>query len=104
LKHPVSDGRHRMVWLVLAPYLVNVKKVDDEVAIEKIREFVSVAGETRDLRRFVEYNVRRARRNGLLPPTYSTLKQEHPDVYGLLPKEVVNSQLVQGAKGTAKAS
>ncbi|HMD78410.1 MAG TPA: DNA primase noncatalytic subunit PriX [Nitrososphaerales archaeon] len=104
LKHPVSDGRHRMVWLVLAPYLVNVKKVDDEVAIEKIREFVSVAGETRDLKRFVEYNVKRARRNGLLPPTYSTLKQEHPDVYGLLPKEVVNSQLVQGAKGTAKAS
>ena len=104
LKHPVSDGRHRMVWLVLAPYLVNVKKVDDEEAIDKIREFVSVAGETRDLKRFVEYNVRRARRNGLLPPTYSTLKQEHPDVYGLLPKEVVNSQLVQGTKGAAKAS
>ena len=104
LKHPVSDGRHRMVWLVLAPYLVNVKKVDDEEAIDKIREFVSVAGETRDLKRFVEYNVRRARRNGLLPPTYSTLKQEHPDVYGLLPKEVVNSQLAQGTKGATKAS
>jgi hypothetical protein len=104
LKHPVSDGRHRMVWLVLAPYLVNVKKVDDEEAIDKIREFVSVAGETRDLKRFVEYNVRRARRNGLLPPTYSTLRQEHPDVYGLLPKEVVNSQAMQGTKGTTKTS
>jgi hypothetical protein len=89
LAHPVSDGRHRLVWLVLAPYLVNVKKLDDETAIEKIRAFVAAAGETSAMRRFVEYNVRRARRNGLLPPTFSTLKTEHPDIYWLLPKEVV---------------
>ncbi len=88
-KHPVSDGRHRLIWLILAPYLVNVKKVEDEEAIEKIRAFVSVAGETGGLKRFAEYNVRRARRNGLLPPTFSNLKAEHPDIYALLPKEVV---------------
>ena len=89
LAHPVSDGRHRLVWLVLAPYLVNVKKLDDETAIERIRAFVAAAGETSAMKRFVEYNVRRARRNGLLPPTFSTLKTEHPDIYWLLPKEVV---------------
>lgn len=89
-KHPVSDGRHRLVWLVLAPYLVNVKKLEEEEAIQRIRSFVSVAGETRDLKRFVEYNVRRARRNGLMPPTLATLKAEHPDLYSLLPKEVVS--------------
>ena len=89
LAHPVSDGRHRLVWLVLAPYLVNVKKLDDETAIEKIRAFVAVAGETSSMRRFIEYNVRRARRNGLLPPTFTTLKAEHPDVYWLLPKDVI---------------
>ncbi len=99
LKHPVSDGRHRLVWLVLAPYLVNVKKVDDEEAIGKIRGFVSVAGETRDMKRFVEYNVRRARRNGLLPPTFSTLKTEHPDVYSLLPKEVLLAESTPRPKG-----
>ncbi|MDG6982951.1 MAG: DNA primase noncatalytic subunit PriX [Nitrososphaerota archaeon] len=89
LAHPVSDGRHRLTWLVLAPYLINVKKLDDEAAIEKIRAFVQAAGETSAMRRFVEYNVRRARRNGLLPPAFSTLKKEHPDIYGLLPKEVI---------------
>jgi len=89
LAHPVSDGRHRLVWLVLAPYLVNVKKLDDEAAIERIRAFVAVAGETSAMRRFVEYNVRRARRNGLLPPTFATLKAEHPDIYWLLPKDVI---------------
>jgi len=98
LAHPVSDGRHRLVWLVLAPYLVNVKKFDDETAIEKIRAFVAAAGETSAMRRFVEYNVRRARRNGLLPPTFSTLKTEHPDIYWLLPKEVVAGESAK--KGT----
>jgi hypothetical protein len=92
LAHPVSDGRHRLVWLVLAPYLVNVRKLDDETAIEKIRAFVAAAGETSAMRRFVEYNVRRARRNGLLPPTFSTLKTEHPDIYWLLPKEVIGGE------------
>jgi len=31
--------------------------------------------------------VRRARRNGLMPPTLSTLKTEHPDLYSLLPAD-----------------
>jgi Primase X len=100
LKHPVSDGRHRLVWMVLAPYLVNVKKVEDEEAIEKIRAFVSAGGENSAMKRFVEYNVRRARRNGLLPPTLATLKTEHPDIYSLLPKEAVASEPAQRAKGT----
>jgi hypothetical protein len=96
LAHPVADGRHRLTWLVLAPYLVNVKKLDDEAAIEKIRTFVQAAGETSAMRRFIEYNVRRARRNGLLPPTFSTLKKEHPDVYGLLPNEVLAAEAAKG--------
>jgi hypothetical protein len=100
LQHPVSDGRHRLVWLVLAPYLVNVKKMNDEDAIERIRAFVAAAGESSAMRRFVEYNVRRARRNGLLPPTFSTLKTEHPDIYWLLPKEVLAAESAPRAKGT----
>ena len=96
LAHPVSDGRHRLTWLVLAPYLVNVKKLEDEAAVERIRTFVQAAGETSAMRRFIEYNVRRARRNGLLPPTFSTLKKEHPDIYGLLPKEVLAAESAKG--------
>jgi hypothetical protein len=99
LKHPVTDGRHRLVWLVLAPYLVNVRKVDEEEAVEKIRGFVAVGGETSEMKRFVEYNVRRARRNGLLPPTFSRLKTEHPDIYSLLPKEALGAEQAQKGRG-----
>ena len=88
LSHPVSDGRHRLTWLVLAPYLVNVKKLEEEQAVEKIRAFVSAKGETSAMKRFIEYNVKRAKRNGLMPPTLSKLKAEHPDIYALLPKEM----------------
>jgi hypothetical protein len=88
LSHPVSDGRHRLTWLVLAPYLVNVKKVEEDEAVEKIRSFVAAKGETRSMKRFIEYNVKRAKRNGLMPPTLNKLKTEHPDLYSLLPKEV----------------
>jgi len=102
LRHPVSDGRHRLIWLVLAPYLVNVKKMEDEEAIEKIRAFVSVAGETSNLKRFAEYNVRRARRNGLLPPTFSNLKTEHPDIHALLPKEVLTEESVLKSKSPSR--
>ncbi len=88
LRHPVYDGRHRLVWLVLAPYLVNIKGVDDSQAIDIIRNYVSVAGESGDMKRFIEYNVRRARKNGLMPPTLTTLRNEHPDLFALLPPEV----------------
>jgi Primase X len=101
LKHPVTDGRHRLTWLVLAPYLVNVRKLSDEEAVEKIRDFVAAGAESHGMKRFVEYNVRRARRNGLLPPTYSTLKTEHPDIYWLLPKEVVAAEETKAPRRTA---
>lgn len=89
LKHPVSDGRHRLTWLVLAPYLVNVKNLEENEAIERIRSFVAAKGETSSMKRFIEYNVKRAKRNGLMPPTLTKLRAEHPDIYALLPREVV---------------
>lgn len=90
LAHPVSDGRHRLTWLVLAPYLINVKNLEEGDAVEKIRTFVSAKGEASSMRRFIEYNVKRAKRNGLMPPTLSKLRTEHPDVYALLPREVTS--------------
>jgi len=89
LAHPVSDGRHRLTWLVLAPYLVNVKNLEERDAVDRIRTFVAAKGETSSMKRFIEYNVKRAKRNGLMPPTFMKLKSEHPDIYALLPREIV---------------
>ena len=88
LKHPVPDGRHRFSWLVLAPYAVNVLKLSDQEAVEKIRAFVAAHGESQEMKRFIEYNVKRSRRNGLMPPSLNKLRTEHPDLYALLPNEI----------------
>lgn len=85
LKHPVSDGRHRLTWLVLAPYLVNIKGFGEEAAIETILQYL---GNTR-YRQFVRSNVRRAARQGLLPPSKSTLKSRHADLYEILNREAL---------------
>jgi len=85
LKHRVSDGRHRLSWLVLAPYLTNVKGMDEDTALETIMEYV---GDSK-YRQFVRYQVKRAARQGLLPPSISTLKSRHPDLYAILSHEAV---------------
>lgn len=96
LKNPVSDGRHRLTWLVLAPYMVNVKNLEEGDAVDRIRAFVAARGETSSMKRFIEYNVKRAKRNGLMPPTLSKLRAEHPDVYSLLPREIVQKYKLAG--------
>ncbi len=73
---------------MLAPYLVNVRKLEDDEAVEMIRNFVSRAGETRAMKRFIEYNVKRSKRNGLMPPTLDILRTQHADLYSLLPKSI----------------
>lgn len=85
LKHRVSDGRHRLSWLVLAPYLVNIKGMDENAALEMIMEYL---GDAR-YRQFVRYQVKRAARQSLLPPSISTLKSRHPDLYAILSHEAV---------------
>jgi len=96
LQHPIPDGRHRFVWMVLAPYLVNVKKVSDEEATQKIKEFAGVSGDKSDMLRFIKYQVKRARRNGLMPPTIAKLKSRHPDLYALLPNPAEMSGKPEG--------
>lgn len=90
LQHPVSDGRHRISWLILSPWAIAIRGLSDDEAIELIQNYVSAGGNVDSgIKRFIAYNVRRARRLGLMPPTLNKLKAEHPDVYALLPKEVV---------------
>lgn len=92
LKQPsVSDGRHRLVWLILSPWATGVRMLADEEAVELVQSYVSAGGNVDSgMKRFITYNVRRARRLGLMPPTLGKLKIEHPDIYALLPKEVLS--------------
>jgi len=66
----VSDGRERLAWLVLAPYLVNVLGLPEDQAVERIWEWARRSSELArtDLSKFrIRYYVRSAARSGLRP-------------------------------------
>ncbi|MEM0117069.1 MAG: DNA primase noncatalytic subunit PriX [Conexivisphaerales archaeon] len=89
LRSDVQDGRHRILWLILPPYLVNVKHLPDEEAAEVIRSYIERIG-WREPRadRLIRYNIKRARRIGLMPPTLDRLRQTHPDLYNIIMKSI----------------
>lgn len=88
LAKPVKDGRHRLLWMVLTPYLITIKGLTADDTIAKLVDYSKTSGDKRDLRTVVVENVRRVSRNHLLPPTLYTLKKRHPDIYEILPAEV----------------
>ncbi len=89
LRSNVQDGRHRILWLILPPYLVNIKHLSEDEAFEILRSYIDRIGwkEPR-ADRIIRYNIRRARRIGLLPPTLERLRQTHPDLYTIIVESI----------------
>jgi len=66
----VPDGRERLAWLVLAPYLTTVLGLPEDQAVERIWEWSQRSAELArtDLSKFrIRYYVRSAARSGLRP-------------------------------------
>ncbi len=78
LANPVDDGRHRLLWLVVAPYLVNVKGVPlleaEKTAYEWLVECSGTKPVEGDLNQLAKYYVEYAARTGLKPLSLSTIK------------------------------
>ena len=91
LEYPIRDGRHRVIWLILTPYFVNVKGLDEAAATDAVLSYI---GETK-YKRFVRYYVKRAIKNGLLPPSEESLRSKHPDILQVLPKDIFKSEVLK---------
>jgi Primase X len=85
LEHPITDGRHRVIWLILAPYFTTVKGMDETSATEAVLTYI---GDSR-YKQFIRYNVRRAMKGGLFPLSEASIKRKHPDIMAVLPKGVL---------------
>jgi hypothetical protein len=85
LEHPITDGRHRVIWLILAPYFTTVKGMDETSATEAVLSYI---GDSR-YKQFIRYNVRRAMRGGLFPLSEQSIRRKHPDIMAVLPKGVL---------------
>ncbi len=85
LEHPITDGRHRVIWLILAPYFTTVRGMDEAAATDAVLSYI---GDSR-YKQFIRYNVRRAMRSGLFPLSEQSIRRKHPDILAVLPKEVL---------------
>ncbi|MDG6914890.1 MAG: hypothetical protein JRN23_04590 [Nitrososphaerota archaeon] len=85
LEHPITDGRHRVIWLILAPYFTTVRGMDEAAATDAVLAYI---GDAR-YRQFIRYNVRRAMKAGLFPLSEQSIRTKHPDIMAVLPKGVL---------------
>src|SRR5919205_3931490 len=60
LQTPIDDYRKNAVNLILAPYLINVRKVSYDAALNIINGWLSKCGELRQLDQNFDYTVRYA--------------------------------------------
>ena len=71
LVSPIADVRHRSVNLIFAPYLVNVKKLDEESAAKVIIEYIErckkINPNTNINESYIRYQCKYAKRKGIRP-------------------------------------
>ncbi|MEM3891816.1 MAG: DNA primase noncatalytic subunit PriX [Nitrososphaerales archaeon] len=93
LQKPVDDGRHRILWLIIAPYLVNVKGLNAEeaenTALEYLHRCSLVKEVSGDLRRLVKYYVKYAEAKRLKPISLRKLEENHKELHQILKHEGV---------------
>ena len=88
LETPIDDHRKNAVNLILAPYLINVRKVSYDAALNIINSWLSKCGELRQLDQNFDYTVRYAlkycAKNGNRPLKFDTLKLRNAALYDVL--------------------
>jgi len=71
LANPIADVRHRSVNLIFAPYLVNVKKLDEESAARVIMDYIEkckvINPNTKINEKYIRYQCKYAKTKGLRP-------------------------------------
>lgn len=93
LLHPVTDGRNRLLWLVLAPYAVSILRLEREKAIDLVREYLEACHELnpcQDVLDKVEQYVDNAANveNGLKPPKLETLQESDPELFEIVQQAI----------------
>jgi hypothetical protein len=88
LKAPVRDYRKYAVWRILAPYLVNVKGLDNKKAYYTIMSWLDGCSKLERLSFYygsrVRDDIRRARKVGYYPISLSNLQKDKPELFEII--------------------
>ena len=81
LQTPLDDYRKFVVWRILAPYLINIRKCSVDEAYDTIRNWLNKCSQLRRLdfhsNYMIKYNINSAKRGGYLPISLDKLKIEN---------------------------
>ena len=90
LQTPLDDYRKFVVWRILAPYLINIRKYSADEASNIIRDWLDKSRNLRQLdfgpSDIIKYNINSAMRGGFLPISLDNLKIENPNLYNMVAK------------------
>ena len=83
---PIKDGRHRIIWLILCPYAINILKLERDEAVELISKYIEECNELYPTSAgfTLEYHLNRAIITGLKPPKLDSLMKKDIDLYNTI--------------------
>jgi hypothetical protein len=88
LQTPVADHRKYCIWRILAPYLLNIRKLPEQEAFNVIREWLYRCSELQRLQFRINQRINdgldRAAKKGYLPISLEKLRQENDRMYDFL--------------------
>jgi hypothetical protein len=85
----LPDGRKRFILYVLSAYLVNVKGLSEEEAIQVVQEFLENSCRNHGncgkvYESFIRGDLQRVKSKGLKPTTLEKLREKDPDLHSLI--------------------
>jgi Primase X len=94
LQTPVTDFRKNAIGLILAPYLINIRKLPYDAAFQILQNWLEKCGELRSLdMNFsykIKYSLNAAIRKQQLPLKLITLQSKNKELYDLLVSKIRN--------------
>jgi len=88
LQTPIADYRKNAVALILAPYLINIRKMSYQESFLIIKDWLSKCSVLRELDSdygyTIKYSLNTAVRKQRLPMKFDTLKTKNPDLHSKL--------------------
>jgi hypothetical protein len=87
LEHPLSDHRKYIIWRILSPYLLNVKKLPKEEAYSIMKEWLDKCNKLEKLNFNPKIKIKdglKGASKGHFPISMEKLKEENRQIYDLV--------------------
>jgi hypothetical protein len=95
IDHPFSDHRKYIIWRILSPYLLNVKKLPKEEAYSVMKEWLDKCDKLEKLNFNPKIKIKdglRGASKGYFPISMEKLKEENRQLYDLILDRLGNSK------------